>query len=125
MIKILLLMIFCHLIDDFVLQDKFTYLKQKAWWKKACTDDGLNYEKYKNDYKMALFEHSLEWSIAIMLPVIFFCNINGWILLAAVAVNTIIHIIVDNAKANQLRLNLVQDQLIHFLQIIITFLFIL
>ena len=125
MIKILLLMIFCHLIDDFVLQDKFTFLKQRSWWKKACMEDGLNYEKYKNDYKMALFEHSLEWSIAIMLPVIFFCNINGWILLAAVAVNTIIHIIVDNAKANQLRLNLVQDQLIHFLQVIITFLIIL
>jgi hypothetical protein len=125
MIKILLLMIFCHLIDDFVLQDKFTFLKQRSWWKKACADDGLNYEKYKNDYIMALFEHSLEWSIAIMLPIIFFCSINGWILLAAVAVNTIIHIIVDNAKANQLRLNLVQDQLIHFLQVIITFLIIL
>ena len=125
MIKILLLMIFCHLIDDFVLQDKFTYLKQRSWWKKACADDGLNYEKYKNDYIMALFEHSLEWSIAIILPVIFFCNVNGWILFAAVAVNTIIHTIVDNAKANQLRLSLVQDQLIHFLQVIITFLIIL
>ena len=125
MIKILLLMIFCHLIDDFVLQDKFTYLKQKSWWKKACTDDGLNYEKYKNDYVMALFEHSLEWSIAIILPIMFLCNVNGHILLASVIINTIIHTIIDNAKANQLRLNLVQDQLIHFLQIIITFLIIL
>ena len=104
-------MIFCHLIDDFVLQDKFTYLKQKSWWMKACKEDGLPFKKYKDDYKMALFEHSLEWSIAIMLPIMFF-------------VNTIIHYIIDDAKANKLRLNLIQDQLLHFIQIIITFLII-
>lgn len=113
-------MFFCHIVDDFVLQGKFTYLKQKSWWEKACRDDGLSIEKYKNDYRMALFEHSLEWSIAILLPFIFLCNIPGWVLLIAVLINTIIHYIVDNAKANQLRLNLIQDQLIHFIQIIIT-----
>ena len=120
MIKILILMLFCHIIDDFVLQDKFTYLKQKSWWIKACKDDGLPFDKYKNDYKMALFEHSLEWSIAIILPTIFLCNISGYILLLSVIINTIIHYIVDNAKANQLRLNLVQDQTFHFVQIIVT-----
>lgn len=120
MIKILILMFFCHIIDDFVLQGKFTYLKQKSWWEKACKDDGLSLEKYKNDYKMALFEHSLEWSIAIMLPIIFLYNVSGWILLVVVILNTILHYIVDNAKANQLRLNLIQDQLIHFIQIIVT-----
>ena len=113
-------MFFCHIIDDFVLQDKFTYLKQKSWWIKACKDDGLPLDKYKNDYKMALFEHSLEWSIAIILPIIFLCNVSGWILLFSVIINTIIHYIVDNAKANQLRLNLIQDQLVHFMQIILT-----
>ena len=120
MIKILILMFFCHIIDDFVLQDKFTYLKQKSWWIKACKDDGLPFDKYKNDYKMALFEHSLEWSIAIILPIIFLYNVSGWILLLSVIINTIIHYIVDNAKANQLRLNLIQDQLAHFIQIIVT-----
>ena len=120
MIKILILMFFCHIIDDFVLQDKFTYLKQKSWWIKACKDDGLPFDKYKNDYKMALFEHSLEWSIAIILPIIFLYNVSGWILLLSVIINTIIHYIVDNAKANQLRLNLIQDQLTHFIQIIVT-----
>ena len=124
MIKIFLLMIFCHLIDDFVLQDKFTYLKQKSWWIKTCNDEGLSLEKYGKDYIMALFEHSLEWSIAIIIPVIFLCSTPGWILLLCVIINTIIHFIVDNAKANQLRLNLIQDQLIHFIQIIITFLII-
>ena len=122
MIKILLLMVFCHLIDDFVLQDKFTYLKQKSWWEKTCRDEGLSIEKYGKDYVMALFEHSLEWSIAIILPIIFILDVPGWVLLCSVAINTIIHYIVDNAKANQLRLNLIQDQLIHFIQIIVTWL---
>jgi hypothetical protein len=120
MIKILLLMLFCHLIDDFVLQDKFCYLKQKSWWVKTCKDEGLSIEKYGNDYKMALFEHSLEWSIAILFPIMFLCNVPGWILLVSVIINTIFHYIVDNAKANQLRLNLVQDQILHFVQIIVT-----
>ena len=44
-------MLFCHLIDDFVLQDKFCYLKQKSWWIKTCKDEGLSMEKYGNDYK--------------------------------------------------------------------------
>lgn len=122
--KIFLLMVFCHLIDDFVLQDKFSYLKQRSWWKKACDTDGLPYEKYKNDYKMALFEHALEWSISIILPIMFFVNCPGWLLLLLVILNTIFHLLIDNMKANQLRLNLIQDQLLHFIQIIITFLFI-
>lgn len=122
--KVFLLMIFCHLIDDFVLQDKFTYLKQKSWWVKVCREDGLPFEKYKNDYKMALFEHALEWSIAIMIPVMIFISCPGWLLLFLVVLNTIFHLIIDNMKANELRLNLIQDQLLHFLQIIITFAFI-
>ena len=113
-------MLFCHIVDDFVLQDKFSYLKQKSWWVKTCKDEGLSMEKYGNAYKMALFEHSLEWSIAILLPIIFLYNVPGIILLNLVIINTIIHYIVDNAKANQLRLNLVQDQIIHFIQIIVT-----
>ena len=111
MIKIVILMIFCHLIDDYFLQGKFAYLKQKSWWIKACNDDG---------YKMALFEHSLEWSIAILLPAIFILNVNNWLLVSLVMLNTICHCIVDDLKANQLRLNLIQDQIIHFIQIFLT-----
>ena len=84
----------------------------------------INFEKYKNDYKMALFEHALEWSIAIMIPVMIFISCPGWLLLFLVVLNTIFHLIIDNMKANELRLNLIQDQLLHFLQIIITFAFI-
>lgn len=115
-------MLLCHIIDDFVLQTKFSYLKQKSWWIKACQEDNLPIEKYKNDYKMAVFEHSLEWSIVIIIPVMLFYNVSSIALATIILINTIIHYIVDNAKANQLRLNLIQDQILHFLQIIITFL---
>ena len=38
----------------------------------------------------------------------------------AIVGNTIIHAIVDDLKANKKRLNLVQDQLLHLAQIVIT-----
>ena len=34
--------------------------------------------------------------------------------------NLVIHIITDNAKANLLKINLIQDQLIHIMQIVFT-----
>ena len=117
-------MFFCHLIDDFVLQNKFSYLKQKSWWVKTCKDNGYDIEKYKNDYKMALFEHSLEWSIAITIPIMFMTSINDVYFLPIIAINTIFHYIIDDRKANKLKLSLVQDQFLHFMQILLTFLFI-
>ena len=63
-------MFFCHIVDDFSLQGKFSFLKQKSWWVKACNDDGLNYEKYKSDYRMALFDYARpELGKSSMLPV--------------------------------------------------------
>ena len=117
MIKILLLMIFCHIIDDFVLQTKFSFLKQKSWWEKGCKENGLNFDQYKHDYKIALFEHSLEWSIAIMLPSMFLMNLPSYFLIGTVIFNTAIHYIVDNEKANKLTINLVIDQFIHLCQV--------
>lgn len=47
---------------------------------------------------------------------------NSMIFIAiSVIVNAIIHAIVDDLKANKLKISLVTDQIIHFLQIIITF----
>lgn len=61
-IKILLLMLLCHIIDDFVLQPIcLSKLKQKDWWEKHIYENVM----YKDDYKMALFIHSMSWSIMI------------------------------------------------------------
>ena len=64
---ILLLMVFCHIIDDYYLQGWLADGKQKSWWKALP-----NYsDKYKYDYIMVLLTHSFVWTFCIMLPVLF------------------------------------------------------
>jgi len=119
MIIIFFLMILCHIIDDFVLQPVcLSNLKQKHWWDEHC-----NGKQYKDDYKMALFIHSLSWSIMIHLPIMYnmFYIFPEILILLSIIINTVIHYIVDDLKANKYKINLVIDQLIHFAQIILTF----
>ena len=120
MITVLFLMILCHIIDDFVLQPVcLSNLKQKSWWGEHC-----NGKQYRNDYKMALFIHSLSWSIMIHLPIILLYICNSLVLSFSILINMIIHYIVDDLKANKYKINLVIDQTIHFIQIILTFIII-
>ena len=88
-------------------------LKQKKTW----LDHEDYSDKYKNDYKMALFIHSLSWSIMVILPLLFVSS-NIFFLLGALLINTTIHYTTDDNKANKFKINLIQDQLIHFAQII-------
>ena len=105
-------MIFCHIIDDYYLQGWLASAKQKSWWEKNCPD-----KLYKHDYLVALFMHSFSWTFMIMLvPTIYIIVWNPAIFIA----NTIIHMDVDDLKANKKLINLVQDQTIHIIQIIIT-----
>lgn len=112
--KLFILSILLHIIDDFVLQPVcLSKLKQKKIWV-----EHENYsDKYKNDYKMALFIHSLSWSIMIMFPLLLL-NTNIFFLSGILLLNIVIHYIVDNEKANNFKINLIQDQIIHFVQII-------
>lgn len=111
---ILTLMLLGHLVSDYTLQGWLADGKQKKWWQKICGGEIPN--KYKHDYIAALICHSLYWSIFICAP---FCA-SPWFL-AAVAVNATIHAVVDDLKANRMKLNLIQDQLLHLGQILITF----
>jgi len=114
MIKILLLMILAHVVDDFVLQPVcLSKLKQKSWWEKQ---EGYK-RLYKDDYKMALLIHSMSWSIMILIPVMFMLNTTSALLFGVFIVNTLIHYVVDNEKANKGHLNLMADQFIHLSQI--------
>ena len=108
----LVCMIFCHIVDDFYLQGNLGLYKQKDWWKENYPD-----RMYKNDYIVALLIHSFSWTFMIsiipiimsscFIPVLFICNI-------------IIHMIIDNAKANDKSIDLSLDQLIHIIQIVVT-----
>ena len=117
-IKILLFMILLHIIDDFVLQPiSLSNLKQKKWWEKQ---EGYS-DKYKNDYKVALAIHSISWSIMIHIPlVIMFPSLGQLALLISFIVNAVIHYFIDDLKANKLKINLFEDQMVHFCQICTT-----
>ena len=116
-IWLLLCMIFLHIIDDYKLQaGVLNCLKQKKWWR----DQPEYKDLYKNDYVIGLIMHSFSWSFMIMLPIAFELYLNlGWLFLLY-PINMIIHAIVDDLKANKGKINLITDQIIHIVQILIT-----
>lgn len=119
-ILILMAMLFFHIVDDYYLQGWLASAKQKSWWEKNCPNP-----LYKHDYLMALIEHAFSWTFMIHIPIIiymFVCNIQFNILAIVISflINWIIHSITDNAKANNLKINLIQDQMIHIVQILVT-----
>lgn len=118
-IFIILCMLFCHIVDDYYLQGILASMKQKSWWKKQ-TSNSL----YKYDYIMALCEHAFSWTFMIFLPLFishfFGIQLNESLIIGLFSFNLGLHMIVDDLKANQLKINLIQDQLIHICQIIIT-----
>lgn len=119
MILILLSMIFCHIVDDYYLQGWLASAKQKSWWEKNAPE-----KLYQNDYIMALFMHSFSWSFMIMIPIIAYLLIGGielreWIVIPYF-LNMSVHGIVDDLKANKRKINLIQDQCTHLVQILVT-----
>lgn len=113
---IFLSMIFAHIVDDYYLQGWLASAKQKKYWKENAPD-----ELYKYDYIMALIMHSMSWSFMIMLPIAIFMQLEISLKFIIIwTINAIIHGIVDNLKANLFKINLIQDQSIHMIQIIIT-----
>ena len=115
---IFLLMIFCHIVDDYYLQGWLASAKQKKYWEENAPD-----KMYEHDYIWALIMHSFSWAFMVMLPVVFFMGFNinlGFIMM--LIWNVVIHAVTDDAKANRKKINLIQDQMVHILQIIATFL---
>jgi hypothetical protein len=107
-----------HIVDDYYLQGWLASAKQKSWWDKNAPD-----KMYKNDYLVALFMHSFSWTFMMMLPVTTYTLIvgGGWYPILYLA-NILIHMYVDDLKANKFKINLIQDQSIHMIQIIYTWL---
>lgn len=117
---VLLAMIFCHIVDDYYLQavGPLASMKQRKWW-----DENYPQKLYRYDHLVALLMHSLSWAFMVMLPISFYLAWNvgsGFVVLSVT--NTLIHALVDHAKANLLKINLIVDQTIHILQIVVTFL---
>lgn len=122
--KLFLVSVLLHIIDDFVLQPIcLSKLKQREWWIEECKKNCFNFDYYQNDYRCALIIHSISWTLMIMMPLIIFCNCTIFQYILLIIVNVIIHYITDDLKANRYIFNLVQDQIIHFIQIFVTYLF--
>lgn len=116
---VILAMLFCHVLDDFFIQSVGFLVrgKQKSWWEKEAPD-----KMYKHDYIVCLFMHAASWSFSIMLPIAWYYDFAiSDVFMQLWISNTVIHMLVDDLKANRNMLNLVQDQFIHLLQIICTF----
>ena len=128
-----LLLIFCiatHIYSDFHLQGILASMKQKKYWEEMPEYTSF----YKHDYRVSLAMHSLEWSFFVLIPVFvlftayyqyFFQSGFDWLLTNAIIlyiiwmINAMVHFEVDDAKANDLSINLNMDQIAHFLQIIL------
>lgn len=120
---ILIAVLFLHVMADFRWQGIMAEMKSQDWWKKQ---KGY-YDKYKNDYIPPLFWHSFHWSCCILLPYLVISQLMHYALgtvmpsfLVALAANTLVHMFIDHQKANCKSINLVQDQLLHILQMLLT-----
>lgn len=120
----LALMFLLHFFADFNLQigsgmDKF---KQRKWWSDQLPnntverDRYLIFKKYRYDYLCGLVCHGLYWSLIVCLPILLAGGF--WYALNSLA-HGAIHVFVDDAKANRMKLNLWQDQAIHALQVLL------
>lgn len=112
----ILLMIFCHIVDDYYLQGWLASAKQKKYWQENAPE-----KMYEYDYIWALLMHSFSWAFMMMLPIAFQMRFEIDVaFLIIFAFNLIIHAIVDDLKANKRKINLWVDQVTHILQIAVT-----
>lgn len=122
-IVILITMIYLHILDDFKLQGMLSDLKQKEFWEKNYPD-----KLYRYDYITSLFIHGLQWSISITIPIIVYLYYHGELnvlsidIFIAIMLNTLLHGYIDHLKANKHSISLLEDQLMHMMQIIIVWL---
>ena len=115
----LLLMIFCHIVDDYYSQGWLASAKQKKYWQENAPE-----KMYKYDYIWALIMHSFSWAFMVMLPIAYSLSFSLNIsFLIVFVVNVAIHAFTDDLKANKRKINLWTDQLIHIWQILFTWAF--
>jgi len=119
---VLFIMIFAHIIDDFKLQGIMADMKCRLWW--YNTINTLEHgEIYKYDYIVPLILHGFQWSM--MVHSVFLLSVSmrdNPILYISIIINGLVHSFIDNLKANEFKINLIQDQLLHLIQIIVIYL---
>ena len=119
---LLMTMIFFHIIEDFKTQGILAKMKQKSFY------DEYRYKvnMYRYDYIAALLAHAFSWAFMIHIPAIAYLILMGkwsnferaWVAyLIFFIMHMLMHALVDHLKANVYFINLIEDQIIHILQI--------
>lgn len=125
----LILLFGLHVFADFHLQGILASMKQRAWWREQQAKENMSdqsFSIYDNDYKVALWVHAFEWAFVTYLPMFVVCIIHRdrlymtWVYVILLTMNILWHKMVDDCKANKGLLNLVFDQVMHVVQILIT-----
>lgn len=119
---VLILMIEMHILADYKTPDCLQNFKQQKWWK----DNFPNKDWWKTEFIVGLGLHAFQWALFIMIPPVSYTlytdpakpGINS--LPSIFILNILIHAYVDHLKANKGKLSLIEDQLMHFIQIIVT-----
>lgn len=122
-IGIFLIMLALHIFTDFNLQGWLSQSKQKDYWLNIFPNMADKKDKsnmYRNDYKCCLLVHSLFWTFMIMLPAFICSTTRISILIVVYIINTILHYIIDDLKANEKTINLIDDQIVHVIQLLFT-----
>ncbi len=116
-ISIFLCMIFLHIFDDFKMEGILAQFKSKSYWQKNDPAP-----LYRFDWLISLICHATSWAFCIMFPIMvwFSFAVPIWFLCVFI-INVVIHCFIDHLKANAKKINLVADQICHFVQIIFTF----
>lgn len=122
MVQIILLSFLAHIMADFVIQPVcLSQMKCKSWWVKECEKNNVDFKNYRSDYISAMLMHAMSWSAMILLPYMFMIPISNWLLIKLFLGNAVVHAFVDDQKANRFKINLWEDQIIHLVQLLVTF----
>ena len=118
---LLLVSLYLHCWDDFHHQGCLKEMKRKKWWREHPQYNDM----YENDYKICMMVHAFEWTCAVHAPyVIYLIYIHAFtdcavmITLTSMFGHLLTHARIDSFKANDLAINLVQDQAFHICQLI-------
>lgn len=96
------------------MQEILASMKQSKWWKENAPD-----QLYKYDYLVALFMHGFSWTFSIMLiPTLYIITHGGTYSYLLFAINLLMHMWIDDLKANKRKINLIVDQTLHVIQIV-------
>ena len=102
-------------------------LNYKVYWRNLNKNNGGKIlppeSMYAYDYIMSLLIHSFSWAFMIMLPLAWTHGfVIGYNFINIFLFNMIFHAIVDDMKANRHEINLIQTQILHLIQIGLTWL---